>query len=738
MFRVVTGRGVRFQDPVSPKSKAEKGEMIWDGPEPLLSADTEKKAGHTGLRFNRAFGSYQNRGLRLVWCCLYETWFLIYVDAQEHIQGAIPVNENLESWIEPAKCKINFRSSEVEDPSRIYEFRFRSGKAQDMHRWHKTVDRAKTRNVAEPPVSKRASTQGCIDLMSFCNDHRDVTRRSSLIPSASFTEANDISRSASRMSAIQEEETMERSYAAHSFNHTELQRQAPGIVDVDEDEDDEMSRIISRTNTFEGRNKKKSSNRRETQLISRVATLDSKATGPRPTLASRRATSVQRSMTKRAKEVVDLNELMENADTTGCLQNHSLALAALTLEWMGDEDCAGVEDLLRTCRLPLNSVIANTFTISECYNFLCLYINNSASDISASVTHLDPNSMDQRQFTVELSQRILMCNSTNSPNSTILLQVDLNAIYKIKDAPVSESIGLALERGMDETGGWIQIAFLSLGKCARDNHWVVLQVADEVLYEACSVWSPKARRVMGFVTLQKPCAVASPRHSIRSQYNVFQADTFAQTQFNNPRFEEIRFAMFQQPLNTCNISTLGFGLSMIGYPTTIDDIFVTTELPLVSIVDVGLTLKELYEVAEEYISNKDLPLTVEVWQPPEAPGGGLKQGAEEEFKKMLLEIGPNDAMLCNFNAKIAHGREGLEGGHFALLAAYNREHDQMVIADVNPKKYNQYWVTPVRQMLEAMVDHDSGAGEPRGCIVLRSVSPALQRDIERVRQQAGR
>jgi len=259
-----------------------------------------------------------------------------------------------------------------------------------------------------------------------------------------------------------------------------------------------------------------------------------------------------------------------------------------------------------------------------------------------------------------------------------------------------------------------------------------------VLYEACSVWSPKARRVMGFVTLQKPCAVASPRHSIRSQYNVFQADTFAQTQFNNPRFEEIRFAMFQQPLNTCNISTLGFGLSMIGYPTTIDDIFVTTELPLVSIVDVGLTLKELYEVAEEYISNKDLPLTVEVWQPPEAPGGGLKQGAEEEFKKMLLEIGPNDAMLCNFNAKIAHGREGLEGGHFALLAAYNREHDQMVIADVNPKKYNQYWVTPVRQMLEAMVDHDSGAGEPRGCIVLRSVSPALQRDIERVRQQAGR
>jgi len=502
------------------------------------------------------------------------------------------------------------------------------------------------------------------------------------------------------------------------FDHTGLQRRAAGFV---EDVNQAMLPVAEHA---------QGEARRDTTMITRVptlcSTLDSKQSGPRPTLAALRDTSMKRIATPRHGTVVDLNDLKQHADTTGCLQNHSLAVAALTLQWMG-EDCAGVESLLRTCQLPLNSVIANTFTISECYNFLCLYTTNSGSDISVSVTHLDPGHLDQRRFVLELSQRIDVCHKTLHPSSTVLLQVDLNVIYGIKGSAVCESVGLALQRGMDKAGGWIKIAFLSLGKRACDNHWAVLQVPDEVLYAACSVWSPKARRAMGFVTMQKPCAAASSHESIHSKCNdaVFDADTFAHSHFNNARFEKIRFAMFQQPLNTCNISTLAFGLSMIGYPTTIDDVFVSTKLPLVSIVDVGLTLKELYQVAEEYICNRDLPLTAEVWQPPEAQGGGLEQGTEEEFKKMLLAIGPTDAMLCNFNAKIAHGREGLEGGHFALLAAYNHEHDQMVIADVNPKKYNQYWVTPLRQMLEAMVDHDSAAREPRGCILLKSISPAF-------------
>ena len=65
--------------------------------------------------------------------------------------------------------------------------------------------------------------------------------------------------------------------------------------------------------------------------------------------------------------------------------------------------------------------------------------------------------------------------------------------------------------------------------------------------------------------------------------------------FSCPNFKHIRFAVFQQPLNTCNISALGFGLTMLNYPTDIDDIYAepASMLTLCSIVDEGLYLDQV-------------------------------------------------------------------------------------------------------------------------------------------------
>jgi len=716
----------------------------WNGAKPTLDNQTEKRSGSGTYRFN----AYQKRVLKLVWCNIYQNWFILYCDLKGWIQGAIAVSESLECWIEQHKHKIYFRSGDAEDPTRIYEFRFMEKDTNAPINWQQTIRLAISKNLAEPEAVPRPRGS-VIDLMSYCNDRRSSGFSSDLSETFSMESTLSETESTISLGSIAEGEEMDMDLwdPEPTFDHGKLakrassaykrttsqkrtspqrrnspQKGAPSTPHLEgiAEEEEEGEAPFTRTVTIN--NKLASPARRATKVVAQVMTHDSaQAAGPRLNLAQRRATMSARAESQQARRTteVDLTDLMQNADTTGCVQNHSLALASLGMQWMGEEGMC-VEQILKTCKVPLDNVIANTFTVSELYNLLCLYVTQAKSTLLVSVAHLDSGHMSLEQFVSNLDDNIKLNERTKVPDSVLLVQCDLNEIYDIENRQVQhETVGLTLERTGDST----QIAFLSIDKTsANNNSWTVLDVPDEVLYAACSKWSVKARRVMGFVTLRRPNTCAAPRQSIRSQYNFFQADTFAQTKFENPRFASLRFARYQQPLNTCNISALAFGLSMIGIPTTIDEVYEGADLPLTTIVDVGMTLKELFEVAQEYISSKNLPLTAEVWQPPEAPGGGPGPGAEEEFMRTVNSLHSNDALLLNFNAKIAHGRQGLEGGHFSLLATYNHAYDQLVVADVNPKKYNQYWVTPVRQMLQAMADHDTGAREPRGYILLRHQS----------------
>jgi len=48
----------------------------------------------------------------------------------------------------------------------------------------------------------------------------------------------------------------------------------------------------------------------------------------------------------------------------------------------------------------------------------------------------------------------------------------------------------------------------------------------------------------------------------------------------------------QQPINCCNVTSLAYALSALGHPTTVDEIFYVTRLPIASVLDDGMTLAE--------------------------------------------------------------------------------------------------------------------------------------------------
>jgi len=73
---------------------------------------------------------------------------------------------------------------------------------------------------------------------------------------------------------------------------------------------------------------------------------------------------------------------------------------------------------------------------------------------------------------------------------------------------------------------------------------------------------------------------------------------------------------------------------------------------------------------------------------------------------------PDDIHIFNFSVQIAHAVPGIGGGHFSLLADYDRQTQEIVVTDTNPKKYTRYWKCPA-------MDRDSSSTRPRGMLVLR-------------------
>jgi hypothetical protein len=182
-------------------------------------------------------------------------------------------------------------------------------------------------------------------------------------------------------------------------------------------------------------------------------------------------------------------------------------------------------------------------------------------------------------------------------------------------------------------------------------------------------------------------------------------------------FDNIKLLEFQQPLRCCNITALAYGLSAIGYPTSVDDIFYEIRLPIGSVLDDGMTLSETYDACARYIEVKGLPLKIRVEHFDKSSItldyfiSEIEKGIENEKSIHIL----------NFNTRIAHENPSLEGGHFSLVADYNASTQEVTIADTNPKRYTRFWKCPVARIHQACVDKDSSSDRSRGMIVLEKI-----------------
>ena len=58
---------------------------------------------------------------------------------------------------------------------------------------------------------------------------------------------------------------------------------------------------------------------------------------------------------------------------------------------------------------------------------------------------------------------------------------------------------------------------------------------------------------------------------------------------------------FQQPINCCNITAAALSLTALGYQTDVNDIFKSCALPVSYVVNDGMTIGELYDVASSHI-----------------------------------------------------------------------------------------------------------------------------------------
>ena len=171
---------------------------------------------------------------------------------------------------------------------------------------------------------------------------------------------------------------------------------------------------------------------------------------------------------------------------------------------------------------------------------------------------------------------------------------------------------------------------------------------------------------------------------------------------------------FQQPINCCNITAAALSLTALGFQTDVNDIFKSCALPVSYVVNDGMTIGELYDVASSHIYAEGLrdEIGVELYYFDE------DVVTNEDLFKAIAESnnvgGDSDILVANFNVGIAHGNPELKGGHFALIAKCNKSTGLVHMMDVHPEKYGKIWVTSIERLYNSMSDHDSSAQRARG------------------------
>ena len=190
------------------------------------------------------------------------------------------------------------------------------------------------------------------------------------------------------------------------------------------------------------------------------------------------------------------------------------------------------------------------------------------------------------------------------------------------------------------------------------------------------------------------------------------------------RFVELKAASeVQQELNMCQTTAVAHALTLLGHPTSVDDIITLVRIPIESAVGDGMTLAETHELALRYIEKAGLPVHVGCHHFDALAGATAAAFRTACVADMVA--GASECLALNFHSGMAHGWSAGGGGHFSLLmGAVPTEHRQdktsggaldLMMADVHPLKYGAFWSCPLEQMFAAMADRDS-CGRSRGML----------------------
>jgi gamma-glutamylcyclotransferase (GGCT)/AIG2-like uncharacterized protein YtfP/glutaredoxin-related protein/3-polyprenyl-4-hydroxybenzoate decarboxylase len=186
---------------------------------------------------------------------------------------------------------------------------------------------------------------------------------------------------------------------------------------------------------------------------------------------------------------------------------------------------------------------------------------------------------------------------------------------------------------------------------------------------------------------------------------------------------------FQQPINCCNITAAALSLTALGFSCEVNDFFKNCALPVSYVVNEGMTLGELYDVACTYIYTQGLREEVGV----QAYFFDEEITTEQHLIDSIAESdrvgGDNDILVANFGVNIAHGESALGGGHFALIAKCNPSTGLIHMIDVHPEKYGKMWVTTTKRLYESMAEHDGSSMRSRGLmrfVARKAISTRLE------------
>lgn len=173
---------------------------------------------------------------------------------------------------------------------------------------------------------------------------------------------------------------------------------------------------------------------------------------------------------------------------------------------------------------------------------------------------------------------------------------------------------------------------------------------------------------------------------------------------------------FQQPINCCNVTAVAFGLTALGYPTHVDDIFMECKLPGAYVVNDGMTLGEIFNVACTYLQQRNLKEHVDVHCHYFDEGIVAEHHLLDAILESNKEGGTQDILVANFGVGLAHNILNNDGGHFALIAKCNPSTGIVHMVDVHPEKYGKLWVTNLQRLYKAMAQPDSSSFRSRGLL----------------------